>query len=103
MDTSLYNTSGEAGWAHLCTETASSECVPGTDSGFNGPAMARMLGALLESDRAVYMFLDEEFHPKLFAAAAQLADDGELDIWLIDSEILIWRFAGATDLTSADR
>ena len=27
----------------------------------------------------------------------------ELDIWLIDSEILIWRFAGATDLTSADR
>lgn len=81
VDLSLYNADGHASWEHLCTATSNSECVPGTDGGFNGPFMARKIAAFLDSDRVTFMFLDEEFHPALLDAAQQLVDDGELDAW----------------------
>ncbi len=61
-------------------------------------------GALAIRDLFVYKTNDASGQHPLGGRQMQPAHPVyELDIWLIDSEILIWRFAGATDLTSADR
>jgi hypothetical protein len=83
VDYSIYNQAGESVWGSFCQGTADYECVPGSGRDFGAEHMARLLAAVFESRRAVYAFLDREFHAALFAAAQQLADSGEIDSDLV--------------------
>jgi hypothetical protein len=77
VDLSVYDAQGNAVWYPLCDEVAN-ECIPGTDAGFHGEAMARQIAPMLESGRVTHIFLDAEFHASLFGAAQSLVDDGRM-------------------------
>ena len=77
VDISVYDAQGHPVWYPLCDEI-NDECIPGTDKGFHGEAMARKIAPMLESSRVTHIFLDAEFHMTLFAAAEGLVDNGEM-------------------------
>ena len=74
VDISVYDAQGHPVWYPLCDEI-NDECIPGTDKGFHGEAMARKIAPMLESSRVTHIFLDAEFHMTLFAAAEGLVDE----------------------------
>jgi hypothetical protein len=77
VDLSVYDANGDPVWYPLCDEVAN-ECIAGTDSGFNGEAMARKIAPMLESGRVTHIFLDAEFHATLFDAAETLVQNGQM-------------------------
>lgn len=78
LDTCVVQLSQGPVWKPLCQVDSSSNCVKGTDTGFDGKGMALFLGAFLESGQITHVFLDKEFLNKVYTAADTLIKAGKL-------------------------
>ncbi len=78
VDYSIYTASGQPTWSPVCTWDAEKNCVPGTVKNFGAVHMARLLSAVVESERVQYAFLDDELRPLVISAAEGLVTQGEL-------------------------
>jgi hypothetical protein len=82
----LYGDDGEAIWRSFC-ETVNDgdgrECVPGSMVGFDGYAVADLIGAYYESGRVTMCFLDAELIQYVIEGADAAAADGVIDEALV--------------------
>ncbi len=81
-DFSLYGTDGQATWRSFCTTQTTAdgrECVPGTESGLDGLATARMIGDFFATGRVTMCFLDQELIPVVIAGAHDAVGLGVMD------------------------
>ncbi|MBK6515935.1 MAG: hypothetical protein IPM79_04240 [Polyangiaceae bacterium] len=86
VDLSLYGSDGLCEWRSYCDAVNSGsgrECLPGSESGFDGRANAELFGAFLQSGRVTMSFLDQELIPHVEDGAAEAADGDTLDPALV--------------------
>jgi hypothetical protein len=81
VDISLYGADGEAPWRSYCQVmyVDGRECVPGTVTGYDGYANARMFAAFYQSGRVTRAFLDRELIYPTRDGADDAVVDGSVD------------------------
>lgn len=86
VDVSLYGSDGLCEWRSYCdaVNTGSGrECLPGSESGFDGRANAELFAAFLQSGRVTMSFLDGELIPPVEDGAAEAAEADAIDAALL--------------------
>lgn len=77
-DLSIINQAGEPVWASFC-DVSGNECIPGTISDFGARHMARLINALFDCGKLIWVLLDREFHGPLLDAVDELIAEGVID------------------------